>query len=470
MVKHSSSDNDELCFLGASEALSLFKSRELSPVELLDAYIAKAAVSEPTINAFSADRFEQAWESAREAENIYINNPDSAGSLCGICVAVKDEMTIEGEITSEGSLLSKDNIGTSTHPMVERLLSAGAIVHARTTVPEFSSAVFTRNKLNGVTTNPWNTDYSPGGSSGGSAASLAAGTSALATGSDIAGSIRVPASLCGLVGLKPSYGRVPESDPFYSLDTYNHNGPMARSVEDCALMFNIINGPHPADLASIRPKLEVPAEFDDIKGIRIACSMNLGFFDIDEEVFANTFSLCETLKTLGAIVEDIDISWDARLRDAARAHFGFRMGRDIAKNLSSHRSEMNDYCIELAEIGLSVEPENYLDSISRAGQMYKPLGSSLEYYDALICPTLATTGWPASGKPAAFELIMQECMTWPFNMLSRCPVLSVPSGFASNGLPTGVQIVGKSYDDLSVLRIGAKLQSALQWQKRHPQL
>ena len=131
---------------------------------------------------------------------------------------------------------------------------------------------------------------------------------------------------------------------------------------------------------------------------------------------------------------------------------------------------MNDYSIELAEIGLSVEPEDYLASISSAGQMYKSLGSALEYYDALICPTLATTGWPAAGKAAAFDLIMQECMTWPFNMLSRCPVLSVPSGFSSNGLPSGVQIVGKTYDDLTVLRIGAMLQSVLQLHKHHPQL
>ena len=217
--------------------------------------------------------------------------------------------------------------------MVERLIEAGAIIHARTSVPEFSSAVFTRNKLNGITSNPWNTDYSPGGSSGGSAASLAAGTSTLATGSDIAGSIRVPASLCGLVGLKPSYGRVPESNPYYALDTYNHNGPMARNVEDCALMFDVINGPHPGDLASIRPKLEVPAEFENIEGMRIACSMDLGFFNVDEEIFTNTFSLCETLKHLGVHVDDIDLGWDASLIDAARAHFGFRMGRDIARNL-----------------------------------------------------------------------------------------------------------------------------------------
>ncbi|NKB39431.1 MAG: amidase [Gammaproteobacteria bacterium] len=463
-------DEHELSYLSATEALQLFKSKSLSPLELLEAQISRSQSVEPSINAFSCERFEQARHDAQEAENIYLNNPDSAKPLTGICLAVKDEMTIEGENTTEGSLIFQNNIDEATHPMVERLLDAGAIVHARSTVPEFSSAVFTRNRLNGTTSNPWNPNYSPGGSSGGSAASLAAGTATLATGSDIAGSIRVPASLCGIVGLKPSYGRVPESDAFYSLDTYNHNGPMARTVEDCALMFQIINGPHPGDLASLRPKLEVPPSFDNIKNMRIACSTDLGFFNVEEDIRNNTNTVCEALKELGAKVESVDMPWDRSIAATARAHFGFRMGRDLAGHLPDHRKLMNDYSIELAEIGLATSADDYLSSIRKTGEMYVALGNLLEQYDALICPTLATSGWPAEGKAKAFDLIMQECMTWPFNMLSRCPVLSVPSGTAKNNVPTGVQIVGRSYDDLSVLQIGANLQTILRWHLQHPNL
>ena len=463
-------DNSALCYISATEALRLFKTRSLSPVELLDAQIARTKAVEPMINAFTYDRFDQARKAASEAEDIYMKDPDNSGSLAGICVAVKDEMAIQGENTTEGSLLFKDNIDVDTHPMVERLIQAGAIIHARSTVPEFSSAVFTRNRLHGTTCNPWNPNYSPGGSSGGSAAALAAGTTTLATGSDIAGSIRVPASLCGIVGMKPSYGRVPESDPYYSLDTYNHNGPMARTVEDCALMLQVINGPHPHDLASLRPKLEVPLQFDGIKDMHIACSFDLGFFNVETEIRKNTNTMCQALKDLGAIIEEVDIPWDNSIASAARSHFGFRMGRDLAGHLHSHRESMNDYSIELAEIGLATLPEDYLDSIRTVGRMYVVMGELLEQYDALICPTIATCGWPAEGKTEAFDLVLEECMTWPFNMLGRCPVLSIPSGQAGNGVPTGVQIVGRNYDDLTVLQIGTNLQSILNWQTQHPSI
>jgi len=459
---------NELCFISATEALTLFKSKSLSPVELLEAQIARTEAIESQINAFTYNRFEVARKLAKHAEDNYMKDVGNLGALTGITVALKDETPMRGENTTEGSILFKDNIDNENHPLVDRLIDAGAIIHARSNVPEFSSAVFTRNRLHGTTRNPWNPEYSPGGSSGGSGAALAAGTTSLATGSDIAGSIRVPASLCGVVGLKPSYGRVPEGDPYYSLDTYNHNGPMARTVEDCALMFQIINGPHPHDLASLRPKLEIPDHFNDIKDLRIAYSYDLGIFDVDPIIRENTDNICHGLKDLGAVIEEVDINWDKSITIAVRSHLGFLMGRDLAEYLTNSRELMNDYSIELAEIGLATSVEEYLDSIRVVGKMYVILGELLDQYDALICPTIATTGWPADGKPAAFNLILEECMTWPFNMLSRCPVLSIPSGYADNGVPTGVQIVGRSYDDLTVLQIGANLQTVMQWHTQHP--
>lgn len=459
---------NELCYLSATEALALFKSKSLSPVELLEAQITRTDAVESQINAFTYNRFEAARELAKHAEDNYLKDADNLGALTGITVALKDEFPMRGENTTEGSILLKDNIDKEDHPLVERLKDAGAIIHARSNVPEFSSAVFTRNRLHGTTRNPWNPEYSPGGSSGGSAAALATGTTTLATGSDIAGSIRVPASLCGVVGLKPSYGRVPESDPYYSLDTYNHNGPMARTVEDCALMFQIINGPHPNDIASLRPKLEVPTHFDDIKGMRIASSLDLSIFNVDPIIRENTIKVCHALKDLGAVVEEVDIHWDKSIAIAARSHLGFLMGRDLAGHLSNNRELMDDYSIELAEIGLATSAEDYLDSIRVVGGMYAVMGELLDQYDALICPTIASSGWPAEGKTAAFNLILEECMTWPFNMLSRCPVLSIPSGFADNGVPTGVQIVGRTYNDLTVLQIGATLQTVLQWHTQYP--
>ncbi|HEY5657245.1 MAG TPA: amidase [Myxococcota bacterium] len=357
-------------------------------------------------------------------------------------MALKNEASMRGEPTTQGSLLLKDGVDESTDPMVQRLLDAGAIIHARTNVPEFSCAGFTHSRRHGTTRNPWNLDCTPGGSSGGSGAALAAGTSTLATGSDIGGSIRIPASFCGVVGLKPSYGRVPEAEPFYALDTYNHNGPLARTVADCALLFDVMVGPHPADLATLRPKLEVPTRFGDIRGWKIALSHDLDCFEVDDDVLRNTAHAADALRALGAEVDEVELGWGTPLADAALAHLGFLMGSQLSEYLAEHREILNPYTIEFAEYGQRVTPQAFRDSIRVQGEMYAPLGRLLSRYDALICPTIARTFWPAEGFEAAIDPLLKDRMTWPFNVLSRCPVLSVPSGFAQNGVPTGLQIVG----------------------------
>ena len=167
--------------------------------------------------------------------------------------------------------------------VVERIKRAGAIIHGRSTAPEFSAAGVTHSKLWGVTRNPWNTDFTPGGSSGGAAAQLAAGTTTLANGSDIGGSIRIPASCCGVVGFKPPYGRVPE-EPGMNLDFYCHEGPLARTVSDCALFENVLAGPHPKDITTLKPKLRIPAGLKGIEGWKIAYSIDLGYCEVDPEV------------------------------------------------------------------------------------------------------------------------------------------------------------------------------------------
>src|SRR5439155_26588492 len=213
--------------------------------------------------------YDQALAAAHAAEARYVGSAASPRPLEGLPVAVKEEAPIAGHHNTLGSLPLRDVIADHTAVFAQRIIDAGGIVHARTTTPEFSCAAVTWSKLWGVTRNPWNTVYAPGGSSGGSAASLAAGSTTLATGSDIGGSIRIPASFCGVVGFKPPYGRVPEVEIF-NLDHYCHEGPMARSVRDVALLQNVIAGPHPSDVASIRPKLEIPERLEPIDGMRIA--------------------------------------------------------------------------------------------------------------------------------------------------------------------------------------------------------
>jgi Asp-tRNA(Asn)/Glu-tRNA(Gln) amidotransferase A subunit family amidase len=251
---------NDLCYLSAVEALAAFKARKLSPVELMRAVIDRAEAVEPKINAFPITRYEQALAEAKTAEAKYMKTDGRIRALEGVPTVIKDETTIKGWRTTFGSLVFKDNIDSYTAPSAERIIKAGALIHARSAAPEFSCAPYTHSRLWGVTRTPWNLDYSCGGSSGGAGASLAAGSTTLANGSDIGGSIRIPASMSGVVGYKPPYGRNPDSSPF-NLDHYNHAGPMARTVADSALLQNVMSGPHPQDIVSLRPKLRIPSEF-----------------------------------------------------------------------------------------------------------------------------------------------------------------------------------------------------------------
>ncbi|MEL7396340.1 MAG: amidase, partial [Pseudomonadota bacterium] len=275
--------DEDLCYMTASEAVSLFKARKLSPVELMQAVIDRAEAVEPTINVFADTYFEEAMDQAKRAEAKYARPVARVRPLEGLPLAVKDENKIKGRRTTAGSLIFKDAIDTSTSLSIERLMKAGGIVHARSTSPEFACAGVTHSRLWGVSRNPWNPEFTTGGSSGGAGGSLAAGTTTIANGSDIWGSIRMPASCCGVLGFKPPYGRVPEDSPF-NLDVYCHEGPMARSVDDLVMMQNVMAGPHPKDIASIRPKLSIPKELKPIKGWKIAYSMDLGYFEVDPEV------------------------------------------------------------------------------------------------------------------------------------------------------------------------------------------
>ena len=258
----------ELCYLTASDALKLFKAKKLSPVELMSAVIARAEKIQAKYKPFTFTHFDEAMDLAKKAEAKYAKG-GKTGALEGLPIGIKDESFIAGKPTSFGSLITKDFVPDTTSPNNERIMRAGGIVHARTATPEFSCATYTNTRLWGVTRNPWNPKFTTGGSSGGSGATLAAGTSMLAMGSDIGGSIRIPASACGVVGFKPPYGRNPDDAPF-NLDPYCHTGPMTRSVADAILLQNVICGPAPTDIASLRPKLTLPTDYKPIKGWKIA--------------------------------------------------------------------------------------------------------------------------------------------------------------------------------------------------------
>jgi amidase len=457
----------QLASLSATEAIAHFEARTLSPVELVRVVIERAEKVEPAINAFTETFFERALEQAHEAEERYARG--EARPLEGVPLAVKDEVAIAGQRTTSGSLLLRNHVDATTSPSVERLLDAGAIVHARTTCPEFCCTTVTHSRLWGVTRNPWNPAYTPGGSSGGSAAALSAGTTTLATGSDIAGSIRIPAACCGVVGFKPPYGRVPQELP-YNLDSYCHEGPLARTVADCARMENVLAGPHPCDVASLRPKLEIPVELGDVQGWRIAYSIDLGYFEVDAEVVRATEAALDVFRGLGCRVEEVALPWTDATRIAAWTHLKHLFGTDVARNLEAGAELMTPYARAFAEEASDTTADAFLGATTLAGEMYPPLAAALERFNIFVCPTNALAAVPADLDPTSTEVLINGTsvdpvlgwvMTYPFNMLSRCPVMSVPSGRAETGVPTGIQIVGRSFDDVSVFQAAAAYEKAV---------
>jgi Asp-tRNA(Asn)/Glu-tRNA(Gln) amidotransferase A subunit family amidase len=324
----------DLCYMSATEALSLFRARKLSPVELMQAVIKRAGTVNKKVHAFTFTHFDEALDGARKAEAKYAKG-GRIGALEGLPIAIKDESWIKGQPTSYGSLIYKDFVPDVTSPNNERILKAGGIVHARTATPEFSCSSVTHTKLWGVTRNPWNPKFTPGGSSGGSAASLASGTTPLATGSDIGGSIRIPAGCSGVVGYKPPYGRNPDDPPF-NLDPYCHTGPLARTVADAVLLQNVMCGPSPTDIASLRPKLRLPMHYKPIKGWRIAYSIDLGFYNVDKDVVANTKAALDVFRALGATVEEVDIGWTIDALKAGVAHLNHLFGNLMAGYAKKH--------------------------------------------------------------------------------------------------------------------------------------
>jgi aspartyl-tRNA(Asn)/glutamyl-tRNA(Gln) amidotransferase subunit A len=470
----------DLAYLSATEALARFRDRSLSPVELTEALIARAAQVEPTVNALCITYYDEALAQSREAEKRYAGQGDEPRPLEGICVGIKDEMPIAGQKYSMGSLRYRDEVAAYTDPVGQRLIDAGAILHARTTAPEFSCAGFTHSRIWGVTRNPWNPEVGVGGSSGGTGASLASGTSTLATGSDIGGSIRIPAAWNGVVGFKPPYGRVPQLPPF-NLDHYCHTGPLARTVADCALFENLIAGPHPHDPVALAPKLELPLTYEDgIQGMKIALCVTPGGWPVDDDVAAATREAAAALVDAGAIVEEIELGprWGvANIHRLTLIHFGAIFGAWISTELA-HRDLMTPYAIDMAERSLAAIAEGtFLDGLVGEGELHQELGDLHERYDLLVVPTCASRGLVAGddyvdhGIEIAGEMqpwYLTACLTPPFNICSRNPVMAVPSGFADNGVPTGVQLVARTYDDLTAFRAAAALERTKPWANRRP--
>ena len=462
----------ELCYLNAVHARERFRARSLSPVELVSSLVERIEAVEPKLNALTHTFFARAIDQAGAAEKRYAGRGRRPRPLEGIPIVIKDFHDIEGELTTYGSGLYERHRPSKSLVYVDRLLDAGAILLGRSTTPEFALLGVTHSELWGISRNPWNLDLSPGGSSGGAGAALAAGMTTLADGSDIGGSIRIPASCCGVFGLKPAHGRVPSGAPC-ALDPYLAYGPMTRAVADSALMMNVMAGQHRDDPVSAPGRLRLPLDPGGIKGWRIGLSMDLGYFEIDREVARNTEAAARALREAGAEVVEARIPWTRRVFEAGAAHYatfpGFQDPETMTPGdrtlLSTPAREYHAYMRRMPRLGLE-------ESEACRMSMYEDMARFFRRHHALVTPTtaapLVAADLPIEGATLTINGKAQEpvwdwCLTYPFNMLGHLPSASAPSGFSTTGVPTGLQIVGRPYDESGVLRIAAALERVRPW-------
>jgi Asp-tRNA(Asn)/Glu-tRNA(Gln) amidotransferase A subunit family amidase len=464
----------DLAYATAGELARLVRSRDISPVEVVENALARIEEVNPKLNCFCFTYPEEAREQARAAERAVLAGADP-GPLAGVPLAIKDMTPTRGKRTTLGSHVYEHWIPDKDAAVVERLRAAGAIMVGKTTTPEFAHAGFTESPLWGVTRNPWDPARTPGGSSGGSGAAVASGCVALAEGTDMGGSVRIPAAECGIVGLKPSLGRIPMDILPSLFDNISHFGPLARSVDDAALFLAAAQGPDERDIQSIGAPLDLARPLAGaVAGKRLALSIDLGFYAIHPEIEANTRAAARALEDAGAVVEEVALAWRAEFDWAWREVWGVFMAAYFGQHLEQWRDRMDPDVVKLMEIGFAMSAVDYKRLEVLRSEQWRALAKILTRYDALLCPTMAQPAPPVEAKASekagtdAEGKFLSRYMTQVFNLLGQCPVLSVPSGFTAEGLPTALSICGRRFDDQGVLEIGKALEAARPWAGKRP--
>ena len=359
--------------------------------------------------------------------------------------------------------------------IVERLLGAGAIMVGKTMTPEFAYSSFTESPLWGVTRNPWDPERTPGGSSGGSGAAVASGCVPLAEGTDMGGSVRIPAAWCGLVGLKPSYGRIPLDFLPTQFDTIHHFGPLARTIEDARLFLSVAQGQDARDIMSAVPPVDLTGTLDGhVEGLRLALDVDLGHYAIAPDVEEAVRGAAAVLADAGAVVEEVDVGWTREIADAWVDHWGVYLAAIFGEKLEEFRGQMDPRVVRLMDDGFGLGAVDFKRIEFVRTRAWKQLAPILERFDALLCPTMSQVARPVDEDDFVWYadrgdgLYHGLDMTCQFNFVSQCPALSVPAGWTESGLPIGLQIVAKRYRDDQALRIGAALERHRPWADRRP--
>jgi aspartyl-tRNA(Asn)/glutamyl-tRNA(Gln) amidotransferase subunit A len=475
---------NEICRMDALSLARRIRAKELSPTEVIEAVLARMEALEPHVHAFCTPTPDLARKEAKRIEKALLANED-VGSLAGVPVGIKDLVCTAGVPTVSGSIAYKDFVPDEDDVVVERLKDAGAIIIGKTNVPEFGYSAVGHNAVFETTRNPWNLQYTSGGSSAGSGAAVAAGMGPFAIGSDGGGSVRIPAAHCGLFGMKASMGRVPlypgTKDERYpgvsSWESLEHIGPLSRTVADGALMLSVIgSGPDARD----RHSLPGP-EFDwlacckgGVKGLRVAYSADWGYAAVDPEVRRVVGEAVKVFeRDLGCEVEEANPGFE----DPYLAFWGVVALesdlRGLRAMVAKHGHQMTPHIVDF--IMRPWTAEEFTDSVVVRKAVTNKMWRFMKRYDLLLTPTLAVPPFqlhvqgPEKIDGQIGPPFKWLAFTFPFNLTGQ-PAATVPAGFSKDGLPIGLQIVGRHLDDPTVLKAATAFEAARPWADKWPSL
>jgi Asp-tRNA(Asn)/Glu-tRNA(Gln) amidotransferase A subunit family amidase len=472
--------HDDLSRRSATELADAIRARTLSPVEVVDAVVARIDAANPHLNAYCTVTADSARRDARRAADA-VARGEEIGPLHGIPYSLKDLTDTAGVRTTMGSRLFADRVPAADSVLAERLAAAGGILVGKTNTPDHGCKGVTDNGLFGTTVNPWDAGRTPGGSSGGAAAAVAAGMAPLAEGSDFAGSIRIPASFCGVVGLKPSTGRI----PLYPNPAAWHpvsfvSGPLTRTVADAALMLQVMAGPDSRDPISLPdPGVDytaATAESATPHGARIAWTPDLGIAPVDDEIVR----ICEqALREVAGVFGFAVDSRSPALPDCVDAYGllndTLRSGL-MAPYFDTRRSDIDPLLVRKVQQARGRTAEDVGVAQMTQTAVYHEIRQLLETYDYIVLPTTPTAAFDLSqqyqsqiaGRPIGSPYQTLP-LTFVFNLTGH-PAISIPAGWTAAGLPVGIQIVGRWRDDFSVLALAAAFERAHPWRDRWPDL
>lgn len=471
--------DDDLLFLPATTVAARIAERRLSARQHVGAVLEAIDASQAGLNTFVTIDHDGALAAAETADRAVAAGAP-LGPLHGVAVSVKDMVAVAGLPNTNGSLTCEHDVPAADAPAVARLRAAGAIIVGKTTTPEFGHKGLTDSLLSGITRNPWNTQRTPGGSSGGASAAVAAGLAPLGVGTDGAGSIRGPAATTGIVGLKPTRGHVPhpaKADPF---GNQSFVGPMTRTVSDAALMVEVMAGPDASDPWSLAPGQARHLPWlagNDLSGLRILYAEKMANPEVASDVVANTRACLDVLEGLGARIVPMPDGFDW-IEEAGRVLYQSAIHHQVSRLLPQWEGRLTPSFVRFGQWGAAWTAGDLWDAIAARGDLYNRVQALFEDHDVLVSPTTARTALDAEFDATAPVVINgRECgitrQSWtayqyPFNLTGN-PALTVPSGLGEDGLPTGLQLIGPWWSDSRLLRLGALLEAHRPWAHRRPE-